>query len=148
MKKIFLDANILIDILDDSRPASKESAKLFEMLVRGVGSFLLFTSCDLLTTVYYITSKPLGKAIALEKIKKLNRVVNVIEFGNAEIVEAIELMERNEKYADLEDTIQYVMARKAKCDYIITNDSTFASGDVPVLSAVEAIEVLQSSRVI
>jgi len=139
MKKIFLDANILIDILDDGRPSSEESAKIYEILVRGVDKFSLFTSCDLLTTVYYFTRKPLGQDVALKKIKKLNQIIKVIEFGNKEVDEAIELMERNKKYTDLEDTIQYVMARKEKCDYIITNDKNFASGDVPVLSSVEAL---------
>ena len=139
MKKIFLDANILIDILDDKRPASSESAKVFEILIRGVEEFTLFTSCDLLTTVYYFTRKPLGQELALTKIKKLNQIIKVIEFGNVEVNEAIELIERNEKYTDLEDTIQYVMARKEKCDYIITNDKSFASGDVPVLSSAEAL---------
>ncbi len=143
MKKIFLDANILIDILDGGRPKSQQSAEVYEMLVRGVEHFSLYTSCDLLTTVYYFIKKPLGQKFALEKIKKLNQIIKVIEFGNAEINEAIELMERNEKYTDLEDTIQYVMARKEKCDYIITNDNAFASGDVPVLSAKEAIAVLK-----
>ena len=142
MKKIFLDANILIDILDTQRASSKESATLFEFLVRRVKEFELHTSCDLLTTVYYFTVKPLGQEEALSKIKKLNRVVSVIEFGNKEVAEAIDLMERNKKYTDLEDTIQYVMARKEKCDYIITNDKHFASGDVPVLSSKEALKVL------
>ena len=143
MKKIFLDANILIDILDDKRPSSRESAKVFELLVRGVEEFTLFTSCDLLTTVYYFTRKPLGQELALIKIKKLNHIIKVIEFGNSEIDEAIELMERNKKYTDLEDTIQYVMARKEKCDYIITNDKNFASGDVPVLNSKEALKELK-----
>ena len=143
MKKIFLDANILIDILDGGRPTSRQSAKVYEILVRGVEHFSLYTSCDLLTTVYYFTRKPLGQKSALEKIKKLNQIIHVIEFGNQEVAEAIELMERNEKYTDLEDTIQYVMARKEKCDYIITNDKAFASGDVPVLSAVEALNKLK-----
>ena len=143
MKKIFLDANILIDILDAKRPLSRESATLFEFLVRGVKEFTLYTSCDLLTTIYYFTVKPLGQEEALSKIKKLNKVIRVIEFGNKEVAEAIELMERNRKYNDLEDTIQYVMARKQKCDYIITNDKHFASGDVPILSTKEALKELK-----
>jgi len=142
MKKVFLDANILIDILDAKRPSSQESASLFEFLVRRVKEFRLYTSCDLLTTVYYFTIKTLGQEEALSKIKKLNKVIQVIEFANKEVAEAIELMERNKKYTDLEDTIQYVMARKEKCDYIITNDKNFASGDVPVLSSKEALKEL------
>jgi len=32
------------------------------------------------------------------------------------------------------------MARKEKCDYIITNDKDFASGDVHVLSSKDALK--------
>jgi len=142
MIKIFFDANILIDISDSSRPMYQESKALLDFLMDHVEDYAFYTSCDLITTVYYVLRKKLHKTEALRQIKLINQLFNVVEFGNAEIAEAIELMERNEKYADLEDTIQYVMARKEKCDYIITNDNAFASGDVPVLSAVEAIEVL------
>jgi len=41
MKKVFLDANMLIDILDAKRPFSQESAWVFEFLVRGVVICLL-----------------------------------------------------------------------------------------------------------
>jgi len=141
--KLFLDANILVDIVDNSRVFSKEGAVLFKMFIEQSDNFELYTSCDLLTTVYYLTKKPLGKVNALQQIKIFNQTISVIAFSNDEIDEAITLMERNMKYSDLEDTIQYVMARKEKCDYIITNDKSFASGDVPVLSSKSALEVLR-----
>jgi predicted nucleic acid-binding protein len=141
--KVFLDANILVDIVDNSRVLSKESAQLFEFFIQNDENYELYTSCDLLTTVYYLTKKPLGKVNALQQIKIFNQTIYVIAFANDEIDEAITLMERNMKYFDLEDTIQYVMARKEKCDYIITNDKKFASGDVPVLSSKSALEVLR-----
>jgi len=137
--KVFLDANILVDIVDNSRVLSKESAQLFEFFIQNDENYELYTSCDLLTTVYYLTKKPLGKVNALQQIKIFNQTIYVIAFANDEIDEAITLMERNMKYFDLEDTIQYVMARKEKCDYIITNDKKFASGDVPVLSSKDAL---------
>jgi len=140
--KLFLDANILVDIVDNSRIFSKEGALLFEMLIDLSDNFALYTSCDLLTTVYYLTKKPLGKVNALQQMKIFNQTINVIAFSNDEIDEAISLMEKNVKYSDLEDTIQYVMARKENCDYIITNDKKFASGDVPILSSDEALKKL------
>lgn len=144
--KVFLGANILVDIVDNSRVFSKEGALLFEMFIELSDNYELYTSCDLLTTVYYLTKKPLGKVNALQQIKIFNQTINVIAFANDEIDEAITLMERNMKYSDLEDTIQYVMARKEKCDYIITNNKKFASGDVPVLSSEEAIKVLNKFK--
>jgi len=142
MKKIFLDANILIDISDDSRPSSQESATLFRYLIQNSEKFELYTSCDLITTIYYLLKKPLGKKKSLEQLKIMNRVIKVIEFGNIEVDEAIYLMEKDEKFSDLEDTIQFVMARKKHCDYIITNDKNFYSYEVPLLTSDGALGVI------
>ena len=76
----------------------------------------------------------------MDQIKRISQIITIIEFGNKEVNEAIELMQKNKKYVDLEDTIQYVMARKERCDYIITNDKHFASGDIPMLSSQEALK--------
>lgn len=143
MIRIFLDANILIDVTDSTRKTSKASAEFIDIMFDNMDKYKLYTSCDLITTIYYVSRKNLGRQGALQQIKTMNKFIAIIEFGNQEVNEAIELMERNEKYTDLEDTIQYVMARKEKCDYIITNDKAFASGDVPVLSAVEAMNKLK-----
>lgn len=143
MIKIFFDANILIDISDNTRPSYKESRALLDNFMDNIEQYTFYTSCDLMTTVYYILRKKLNKEETLSQIKLMNQLICVVEFGNAEINEAIELMERNKKYIDLEDTIQYVMARKEKCDYIITNDKSFASGDVPILSSEEALKELK-----
>jgi predicted nucleic acid-binding protein len=145
MIKIFFDANILIDISDSSRSSYEESKILLDYLMDNIEQYTFYTSCDLMTTVYYILRKKLTKEETLSQIKLMNELINVIEFGNKEVAEAIELMERNKKYIDLEDTIQYVMARKEKCDYIITNDKNFASGDVPVLSSKEALKELNEN---
>ena len=57
MTNLFLDANILIDIVDSNRPNSDESAKLFNHLIQNQNNYKLFTSCDLMTTVYYILNR-------------------------------------------------------------------------------------------
>jgi len=144
--RIFFDANLLIDITDYTRPLHEVSSALFDHLAQNKQKFLLYTSCDLVTTVYYIVRKAIGKKKALEQIKTLNRLIHVIEFGNDEIEEAIYLMEKSPAFGDLEDTIQYVMARRERCDYIITNDARFHSHDVPLLGSGEALEVLGGQR--
>jgi len=139
MIKIFLDANILLDITYDSRPFSKESSKLYAHLVQNLDTYKLYTSCDLLTTIYYVLRKQFKTKIVLEKLKILNQLMTIIEFGNQEVDEAIYLMEKNEKFTDLEDTIQFVMARKERCDYIITNDKGFYSHETVLLTSTKAI---------
>ncbi len=146
MSRIFLDANILLDITYASRPFSEESGELYRFLLEHRDRYELYTSCDLLTTVYYVLSKQLDSENVLKKLKILNRVMKVIEFGNREVDEAIYLMEKDENYKDLEDTIQYVMARKERCDYIVTNDKTFMSYDIPLLDSTAALSLLQENN--
>jgi predicted nucleic acid-binding protein len=43
-------------------------------------------------------------------------------------------MKENKKYKDLEDTIQYILAQKKECDLIISNNTKFASDDIPIMT--------------
>jgi len=140
MTKVFLDANILIDIVDSSRPHSLKSSELFTCLVEKMEEYELYTSCDLMTTVYYILTKQIKKDEVLQQLKVLNQIITVVEFANSEIDEAIYLMEKNKKFKDLEDTIQFIMARKSFCDYIVTNDKNFFSHELVLLSSQKALE--------
>ncbi len=140
MTNIFLDANILIDVIDSNRQNSKVSAKLFRSFIQNLDSYRLFTSCDLMTTVYYILRKELSKEKVLSSLKIMNKVLNVVEFGNIEIESAIELMQENESFKDFEDTIQYIIAKKSNCEYIISNDKKFYSLELPILSSNKALE--------
>jgi len=44
-------------------------------------------------------------------------------------------MIQDSSYSDLEDTIQYILAKKLKCDFIISNDKNFISKDIKLLSS-------------
>ncbi len=143
MTRIFLDANVLIDILSHKpRPSSKESSELYAHLVQNLDKYRLYTSCDLFTTLYYVLRRVQDKQSILKSLKVISGVMSVIEFNNKEIDEAIYLMEKDSNFGDLEDTIQYVMARKERCDYIITNDQEFYSYEIPLLSSAKALGVI------
>jgi predicted nucleic acid-binding protein len=43
-------------------------------------------------------------------------------------------MKQNKAFTDLEDTIQYVMAKKVKADLILSNDKGFASDGIELMS--------------
>ena len=145
MTSLFIDANVLIDILtEQTRPHAISSSKLFAYLVENIDRYRLYTSCDLFTTIYYVLHKSNDKKTVLKNLKIINGMMHVIEFGNKEIDEAIYLMEKNESFSDLEDTIQFVMARKERCDYIVSNDKGFYSHkEIPLLSSADALELLQ-----
>ena len=72
---------------------------------------------------------------ALDSILDVNDLCVVIEFGNKEIEESCLFMKKNKNFTDLEDTIQYIMAKKASCDLILSNDKGFVSEGVELMSS-------------
>ena len=135
--KVFLDANIILDTYDNNRPSYKYSLQLYQYMIDN--NFKLFTSCDLITTIYYINSKK-DKNQALLNIQDTNKILKVIEFSNKEIEQTCDLMLADSDYKDLEDTIQYIMAKKTKCDLIISNDENFISKDIKLLTSKQFYE--------
>ena len=137
-KRVFLDANVILDIYDATRPFYKESSKAISTLLQQKNTEL-FTSCDIITTLYYLLAKK-GKSEALNSILDVNELCTVIEFGNKEIEESCKLMKQNSNFTDLEDTIQYTIAKKASCDLILSNDRRFVSEDILLMSSKEFVE--------
>ena len=134
MKNIFIDANIILDIFNPTRPSSIYSIKFYDYILKN--SYKLFTSCDIMTTLYYIDSKR-DKTKALLNIQKINKILKIIEFSNKEIEKTCNLMLEDKDYKDLEDTIQYILAKNLNCDLIISNDKRFVSKDIKLMSSEE-----------
>ena len=138
-KRIFLDANILIDSIDDQRPMHHRSTALIRFCLEK--EIPVFTSCDIVTTVYYLSAK-IDKKQALNEIAKINRFCKIIDFSNTEVEQPCTLMAQNSDFKDLEDTIQYILAKKALCDCIVSNDKNFLSPDIFLLSSEQFCERL------
>ena len=137
--KVFLDANILLDIFSSSRPSHTYSIKSYEYML-SEKNIQLFTSCDIITTLYYVGAK-LDKDLILSKIEGINKILKVIEFSNKEVSQTCTLMKENKNYKDLEDTIQYTLAKKQNCDLIISNDENFYAEDIEVISSEEFCKI-------
>ena len=132
-KKIFFDANMLIDVFDAKRKAHRASTALYKSLY--AQNVTLLTSCDIITTIYYITAKQTALEKALEAIEIVNDTIEVISFGGDEVAETIRLMKEDSDYKDFEDTLQYVLALRHGAEAIITNDRNFVSKNLPVYTA-------------
>lgn len=132
--KVFVDANVFVDIFHADRAFHHESVAAYRSLIKN--HHTIMTSCDLMTTIYYIDAKK-DKRQALVNIKNILKTLQVIEFSNDEIEAACDVMEADETYFDLEDTLQYILAQKHQCHLILSNDKKFASKDIPVLTTEE-----------
>ena len=133
-KKIFFDANIIADLFDTSRLTHSFSSKSYLYILQN--NIELYTSCDIITTVYYIESKN-DKVNALDKVYNINQTLKIIEFSNKEVNQTCNLMKSDSDYKDLEDTMQYILAQKVGCDLIISNDKNFVSKELKMMSSEE-----------
>jgi len=134
LKKVFVDGNVIIDIFEEKRVNHKYSIKAIRILLSK--KVELLTSSDLITTIYYVLSK-IDKRKALSDIEKVVDIFSVIPFGKEDVKKAIRLMKQDKKFKDLEDTLQYVLAKKEKCQLILSNDDSFYSPDIEVLNTQE-----------
>ena len=139
-RKVFVDANVILDLFIPDRPFSEYSILAIDRLIEKKTE--LFTSCDLITTVYYVLTKA-DKDKALKSIEVANEIFKLIPFSNDEIIEAINLMKNNVNFKDLEDTVQYVLAKREDCDLILTNDQQFYSPDILLLTTKSLVQDLE-----
>ena len=68
-KNIFLDGNVLFDYADKNRKLHDASTKCIEYCLKR--NLDLYTSCDLITTIYYVVSRQ-NKNKALEEVQRIN----------------------------------------------------------------------------
>ncbi len=140
--KVFIDANIFIDIFNIDRKMHKYSLEIYKYLIKNEN--IIYTSCDLITTIYYIDSKR-DRNQALLNIQNIIKTLNIVYFSNKEIEDVCKLMLKDKEYQDLEDTLQYILAKKQNCDLIISNDKNFISKDIPVITSKEFYEQINEN---
>lgn len=136
---IFLDANIILDLIDQERNAVEKTKKIVAHFIQQ--NDVLYTSCDIFTTVYYVASKRREHFKLLTDLEKLLELVHVIPIDAPLIKKAIKIT-KDTTANDLEDVLQYVCAKSVSCNLIVTNDKKFYQGTLPLKSVQEILSSL------
>ncbi len=124
---IFLDTNIVADMIDGARNNHELSLELLKMLI--LEEYNVFISEDMLSTLYYISN---DKRATLEFFENIIYVDwQVVPFGSDVIKEATHLSLT--KGVDLEDTLQCLCAKSNGCNMLITNDKKFVHCGVEIV---------------
>ena len=132
-KKVFLDTNIIIDILNSQRPNHLNATKLLENLI--VNDIDIVISEDMLSTIFYIVK---DKKRTLNFFNVILEDWIVISFGKKIIAIAIELSLENN--LDLEDTLQCLCAKENGCYALITHDNKFYNCGIDILTTEEFLK--------
>jgi predicted nucleic acid-binding protein len=130
MRKVFLDANIILDLIDKDRGSVGQTKSAISKYIKNGDE--LFTSCDIFTTVYYVSSKKLSKDAIVGELEKILVFVGVLPIDMSTVKEALAIV-KSTQTCDMEDVLQYVCALQNKCDLIVTNDKSFYVGEIEVV---------------
>jgi len=137
--RLFLDTNVILDVLADRDPWFRDSAAVLSLVDDpGVDGFLAAHS---VTTLCYLASKPLGPDQTTAALLDLLDHLTVTPLDQDLLVRALSL-----GWPDPEDAVQAISAQRAKADYLVTrNASDFGSSTVPVVTPSQLLAVLRSS---
>lgn len=134
MKKIFVDTNIIIDLVADRRPFSKYAIQLFGMAEEK--KIRLYASSHTIATTHYLLKKYIDEKILREII------YNLVDYLHIAPVH-IDIVRKSlkSKHKDFEDALQIITAYSVdKIDCIVTrNIRDFRNSELPVLTPDEVI---------
>ncbi|MCB0737396.1 MAG: type II toxin-antitoxin system VapC family toxin [Bacteroidetes bacterium] len=134
---IFVDANILIAVLNKEYPLFSSAAKVLSLADRE--GFTLCTSPVCVAIAFYFSAKKSGEQLAKKKIELLLKHLSITTIDEACTKQAI----ANKKVVDVEDGIQYYSALKFGIDYLITDDTDdFYYSTKPVMQAPDFLKTV------
>ena len=133
--KVFLDTNIVIDLLDKREPFYIDAVKLFTLAYQK--KITLFVSPITYATASYLLRKH-GKE-GMRKLLNNFRQLSQITTADERVVDAA----LASSFDDYEDALQYYSALTRNVDVIVTrNKKDFTSASIPVLSPAELLKQL------
>lgn len=113
--KILFDTNVILDALLDREPFSHAALQLFTQVETGKLTGILSTTT--VTTIFYLATKVLDKAPAIEAITQLLRLFEVAPVHRLVLEEALSL-----DFSDFEDAILCQAGVHAGAQAILTRD--------------------------
>lgn len=131
MIRIFLDTNVILDLLAERIPFYDSIAKLATLADEK--KLIIIASPLSFTTIEYILGKYESSESVLNKLRKFKIICEVCEINQETIMKAL-----HSNFKDFEDAVQYYTAVQSNCSIIITrNGKDFKNSTLPIMTAEE-----------
>ena len=129
-KRVFLDTNLLIDLICSREPFVEKAQLIFALGYSGKVS-LLISALSFVNTIYVARKYDFSEI--REKLSRIAAFVEVVDLSAKGIMDAL-----SSGWKDYEDSLQHQSAVQSHADCIVTrNTADFASSSLPVYSPEE-----------
>ena len=141
MMRIFVDTNIVIDLLCEREPWFEDAAEVFRMGIMGEAE-VFCSSLTLATASYLMGRRKMDAADIFESIRRF------CEFCTPTAVDTkVVQMALDSAFLDFEDALQCYSAQEAQMDCIVTrNKKDFERADIPVYDLSEFLKLSTDKR--
>ncbi len=131
MKRVFVDTNVLLDVLVRREPFCRDSVQVWNLVESGrIEAFVAAISFG---NCYYLVRKHVGKPQAEQAIRLLRGIFRPVDLTAKILNQAIDA-----GFSDFEDALQFHSAVHARVACILTrNPDHFPRAPLPVLSPAE-----------
>jgi predicted nucleic acid-binding protein len=131
MNRVFLDTNVILDLLGERVPYFDSIAKVATLADQK--KIILVISPLSFTTINYVLNKYEVSELVLNKLRKFKIICEVCEVNGETIDKAL-----NSSFNDFEDAVQYFSALQSNCSIILTrNGKDFKHATIPIMTAKE-----------
>ena len=136
MEKLFVDSDIVLDLLGARQPHYKYAGELFSLADEN--SIKLYVSSLTFANVNYILSKQISAGQARKMLLKFKTLVNVLSV-NDKIIE----LSLASDFHDFEDAIQYNTAIENGITTLLTrNLRDFKKAEIAILTAQQYLKII------
>lgn len=131
MSRIFLDTNVILDLLGERVPFFDSIAKVATLADQK--KLTIIVSPLSFTTIDYVLNKYESSESVLNKLRKFKIICEICELNEEIIHKAL-----NSNFKDFEDAVQYFTALQSNSSIIITrNGKDFKNSTIPIMTAEE-----------
>lgn len=131
MTRLFLDTNVILDLLGERVPFFDSIAKVATLADQK--KLTLIVSPLSFTTIDYVLNKYETSSSVFNKLRKFKIICEVCQVNEETIDKAL-----NSSFKDFEDAVQYFSALQSNCSIIITrNGKDFKYATIPIMTADE-----------
>ena len=134
-RNVFVDTNVLIDVLAKREPFYTDSVRVWTLAEQGqIRGFISVISFH---NIYYVVRRLHTRQAANRMMRLLRDTFTPVPLDHQILDQAID-----SDLKDLEDAIQYFSAVRAGSDCIVSRDANaFPQSDLPVLTPTELLTV-------